>query len=59
VTTVLDAQKLKAYWVAHRHSILERKFDTLQQEVVTPNYVMPYSNGVPVVLKMLEDFVES
>jgi hypothetical protein len=59
VTVVLDPPALKAYWSAHREAIFQRKFDTLSEEVVTPNYTMSYAAGVPVVLTMLEHFLQT
>ncbi len=54
ITAVLDQERLRAYWREHRADFIKAKFEDRLEFAINPNYKMPYSEGVPLLIQELD-----
>ena len=58
MTEVLEANKLKKYWLKNRGKIKALKFDDMSKMVATGNYHAIYKEDLQPLYKALDDFVK-
>lgn len=54
-TKVIEKERLKDYWKAHKGTILALNFISKKKQVITSNYVATYEGDLPAVFRVLNE----
>lgn len=54
---VLNEDRLKQYWIAHKEAILAGEFNSKKKRIITSNYEHAYEKHLPAVYRVLDELI--